>query len=203
MSGQTTHNRPAIAIMAGGESRRMGRDKAALELDGKTLLDGLIDEALAAGDTVAVIGRTGERDDVTWLEDEQTGLGPIGGLKTALTHLDRPVVLVACDMPRVDRDALAWLIDAFTSESGLPGSDGRARCPGSDGVAVTRDGQLEPLFSVYSPNVLPLIAERIAHDRLSVRRLIEAGDFEQIEAPAGVADKLTNVNTPEEFERLR
>ena len=70
MNGTTIHNRPAIAITAGGQSRRMGRDKAELEIHGKTLLDRMIDEAKQACESVAVVGRMGERDDVVWLEDE-------------------------------------------------------------------------------------------------------------------------------------
>ncbi len=182
---------PAIAIMAGGQSRRMGRDKAELELGGQTLLDRVVDRALGVRDTVVVVGRTGQRDDVAWLEDEQPGLGPLGGLETVLAALDRPVLLVACDMPLVDEDALCWLLDAFA----------RADAP-AHGLATMREGKLEPLFSVYTPAVLPLVDERIAAGRRSLRGLIEAGNFGRVEAPPEVAQKLRNVNTPGEFEDL-
>lgn len=181
--------RPAVAIMAGGQSRRMGRDKAQLELDGQTLLDRLIDAANTTPDTVLVVGRTGERDDVEWVEDEEPGQGPLGGLKTALCHLDRPVALVACDMPLLDADALAWLLEAFEHA-------------GPHGLAATRDGRLEPLFSIYTPAALDLVEERLAAGQRSLRRLITAGDFARIEAPSEVAEKLANINTPEEFEAL-
>jgi molybdopterin-guanine dinucleotide biosynthesis protein A len=181
---------PAITIMAGGRSRRMGRDKAELELDGQTLLDRMIDQALQVSETVAVVGRRGERDDVVWMEDDEPGLGPLGGLKTALVHLQQPVLLVACDMPRVDADALCWLLDSVQQQAG------------AHGLVTTRDGQAEPLFSVYRPAVLPLVEEHIAAGRLSVRRLIEGGAFELVEAPGEVVGKLVNVNTPGEFEEL-
>lgn len=180
----------AVAIMAGGKSRRMGRDKAELELDGQTLLDRMIDQANMVSGTVLVIGRTGLRDDVRWLEDDEPGLGPIGGLKTALDHLGRPVLLVACDMPLLDADAMRWLIEAFAHEAK------------AHGLAATRDGQLEPLFSVYTPAVLPLVDAQIEKSRRSLRRLIEAGEFRRVEAPSEVAGKLANVNTPQDFERL-
>ncbi len=185
------NSHPAIAITAGGKSRRMGRDKAALELGEKTLLDRMIDEALEASDTVAVVGRIGEREDVAWLEDDQPGLGPLGGLKTALSHLDRPVLLVAVDMPLVDADALGWLLDEFGHSAG------------EHGLATMRDGQIEPLFSVYTPAVLELVEERIAAGRRSARRLIEGGEFGRVEASGEVAGKLANVNRPEELEAIR
>jgi molybdopterin-guanine dinucleotide biosynthesis protein A len=187
---ESTPSQPAVAIMAGGQSRRMGRDKAELELGGQTLLERAIDAAHTVSDTVLVIGRTGSRDDVRWLEDDEPGLGPIGGLKTALGHLGRPAVLVACDMPLLDAEAMRWLIDEFERDAG------------EHGLAATRDGQLEPLFSVYTPAVLPLVDAQIEKGRRSLRRLIEAGEFGRVEAPADVASKLVNVNTPEEFDRL-
>ncbi|MFW6057909.1 MAG: molybdenum cofactor guanylyltransferase [Persicimonas sp.] len=190
------NNRPALAITAGGKSRRMGRDKAELELGGASLLDRMIDEALIAADkqladTVVVVGRTGTREDVTWLEDDESGLGPLGGLKTVLGHLGRPVLLVACDMPLVDAEALGWLLDEFRISTG------------EHGLATMRDGQLEPLFSVYRPAVLDLVEERISAGRLSARRLIEDGEFRRVEAPGEVAGKLANVNRPEELEAIR
>jgi molybdopterin-guanine dinucleotide biosynthesis protein A len=190
MNGTSNHNSPAIAIMAGGQSRRMGRDKAELEIDGQTLLDRMIDEAKRACEVVAVVGRRGERDDVVWIEDDEPGLGPLGGLKTALAHLDRSVLLVACDMPRIDAEALRWLLEGFQQNTG------------EHGLVTTRDGSIEPLFSVYTPVVLQLVEQRIAAGSLSVRRLIERGEFERTEAPGQVADKLVNVNTPVDLEQL-
>jgi molybdopterin-guanine dinucleotide biosynthesis protein A len=186
----TARNHLAIAILAGGQSRRMGRDKAELELGGQTLLERMVDQALLASKTVAVVGRSGARDDVVWMEDDQPGLGPLGGLKTALAHLDQPVLLVACDMPRVDAEALGWLLEKVD------------HTPQKHGLATMRDGQIEPLFSVYKPAILPLVDACIDSGRLSARRLIEDGEFRMVEAPEQVAAKLVNVNTPGEFEGI-
>lgn len=180
----------AIAILAGGQSRRMGRDKALLEYGGTTLLDRMINAAQKVTDTVAVIGRSGEREDILWLEDDAPGFGPLGGLKTALKRLDQPLILLACDMPKVDVDALEWLLE-------------KARKSNAEhGVATTRDGQIEPLFSLYRPALLAHIDAPIAARRLSLRRLIERRDFTCLEAPPRIAQKLLNINTPQDLAAL-
>jgi molybdopterin-guanine dinucleotide biosynthesis protein A len=180
-------NHISIAILAGGRSRRMGRDKASLDLGGETWLERIIDAALEVSRSVVVVGRHGARDDIAWLQDEEPGLGPLGGLRTALAHLGRPVLLVGCDMPRVNADALGWLLD-ISEKSGA-----------ELGVATRRDGQIEPLFSVYRPAALERIDARMAAGRLSLRRLIDEGGFEIVEPSPAVRERLLNINTPEEL----
>lgn len=173
----------------------MGRDKAQLLLDGDTLLERAIEAATSAADTVAVVGRAAPdrpiEADVTWLPDDEPGLGPIGGLKTALTHLNAPVALLACDMPLVDGEALDWLLETSNATTA------------PHGMATVRDERAEPLFSVYRPQVSTLVDKLIAQKRRSLTGLIARGDFAHIEAPPRIADKLINVNTPEDFEALR
>ena len=184
---------PVIAILAGGQSRRMGCDKAQLIFEEKTLLDRLIDQAQQVSDTVAVVGRHDQHDHVTWLQDRQSGQGPMGGLETALAHFDGPVLLVACDMPLVDADALAWLRDTFQS------TDAASR----DGLITVREGRVEPLFSVYTPQVLSAVQNMLAEGRRSLTHLIERGDFTQREAPDHIAPRLENINTPADLAALR
>ena len=183
-----------VAILAGGESRRMGTDKAVLLFGGLSLLERTARTALFAGLTVLVAGRAcpdgWQTPKVDFVLDAAPGRGPLGGLETALKHADGPVLAVACDMPLLTSEALIWLRDraaASTSEHGL---------------VVLNEGQWEPLFSVYAPACLPLIESRLAAGRLSLHGLIEAGDFARADAPGWVAVQLVNINTPEELRRL-
>ena len=183
-----------VAILAGGESRRMGTDKAVLLFGGLSLLERTARTALFAGLTVLVAGRARpdgwQTPKVDFVLDAAPGRGPLGGLETALKHADGPVLAVACDMPLLTSEALIWLRDraaASTSEHGL---------------VVLNEGQWEPLFSVYAPACLPLIESRLAAGRLSLHGLIEAGDFARADAPGWVAAQLVNINTPEELRRL-
>ena len=181
-------------ILAGGESRRMGTDKAALVFSGIPLLERAARAALTAGLPVLVVGRA--RPDgwplpaVDFAPDAAPGRGPLGGLETALVRAGMPVLALACDTPLLGPDALAWLRDRAASGSG------------AHGLAVLNGGQWEPLFSVYAPACLPLVQARLASGRLSLHGLIESGDFGRADAPDWVAAQLVNVNTPEDLARL-
>jgi len=176
------------ALFAGGASRRMGTDKAALTVGGETLLARTARLAEDAGLTVWVVGRArpGDwtRDTGTFLLDDVPGLGPLGALTTLLRRVSEPILALACDLPRLDAEALHWLA---------------AQTPGPHGLAALVDGDPEPLFSVYAPACLPLAEARLAEGRRSLRGLMEAGDFARADAPDWVAARLVNVNTPEEW----
>jgi len=172
----------------------MGTDKAALQFGGLTLLEWAAHRALEADLRVLVVGRSAPDGwpfaSVTFIEDALPDRGPLSGLETALHHAAEPVLALACDMPRLSREALRWLIDqgqGLTTEQGL---------------VVLNGGQWEPLFSVYTPACLPLIESRRAAGRLSLHGLIEVGQFARADAPDWVAAQLVNVNTPKEFARL-
>ena len=182
------------AILAGGESRRMGTDKAALLFGGVPLLERAARTAQAAGLPVLVAGRGRPPDwqtpAVDFAPDAVPGCGPLGGLETVLRRAGTPVLALACDMPLLTPGALLWLRDLAAATSDL------------HGLAVTREGRWEPLFSVYAPACLPLIESRLADGRRSLHGLIEAGQFNTVESPDWVAAQLVNVNTPEDLARL-
>ena len=183
------------AIFAGGQSRRMGTDKAALEVEGLTLLVRTVQTALEAELSALVVGRACP---VGWplaaaafVEDREPGLGPLGGLATALGQNQTAAVLaLACDLPLLTPDAVRWL--------GMQRAEA-----GEHGLIVVSGGNWEPLFSIYLPACLPLIEARLAAGKRSLHGLIEAGEFAFIEAPDWAASQLVNVNTPEDWEQMR
>lgn len=177
----------SIAILAGGASRRMGRDKAQLTVGGEGLLARTSRVGLSVCPRVCVLGR--ERPDdwplpaVSFCADDAPGDGPLPALVQALELTRTSVVLLPCDLPLLTEDALRWLLACER---------------GPDGVAVRG----EPLFSLYAPDVLPLAQAHAAQGRLSLRDLIGAGRFSCVDAPAWVAEALTNVNTPDDWARV-
>lgn len=188
----------SIAILAGGQSRRMGTDKAALRIDQSTLLERTAHLARAVTSRVFVIGRERPHDwpqplsDVRFILDEHPDCGPLGGLQSALHNLDKAhhkVLLLACDLPRLNEAALHWLCQMSASNAQ------------SHGTVVNNAGQLEPLFSVYHRAVEPLIAQQMQSGRRSMHGLIASGDFAIVEAPDWLRPLLSNLNTPEEWQR--
>ena len=174
----------------------MGTDKAVLRLGGGTLLERTVQAALDAGLPALVVGRA--RPSVWTLpaefaEDGVPGLGPLGGLQTALQTVQSPVLALACDLPLLTTEALRWLRAQAERQAGQESEHG---------LVVVNGGKWEPLFSVYRPECLPLIEARLAQERRSLHGLIDAGQFAVAEAPAWVAAQLVNVNTPQEWQRI-
>ena len=108
----------AGAVLTGGASRRMGTDKALLEVDGVALAVRVADALRAAGaarllaiggdlDALAALGVEG-------IPDQHPGEGPLGGILTALAAVDEDVVVVlACDLPDPDPAAIRAVVDAL------------------------------------------------------------------------------------------
>ena len=189
-------NTTLIAILAGGHSTRMGRDKARLQHDGISWLERTARVAANCARQVLAVGREQPHDwprdlKVEFIADALPDCGPLGGLLAALrwakAHEFNSVLALPCDLPRLNVDALKWLL-----------SQERGR----DGVAVTRDGQLEPLFAIYNICLLETVAERLGNGRRSLHGLIENGEFHVVACPAELESALWNCNTPADWARL-
>ncbi|MDB5034642.1 MAG: hypothetical protein JWQ98_1883 [Chlorobi bacterium] len=184
----------AIAIMAGGRGRRMGRDKTAIVIDGATMLEHVVSAALATGRRVLVAGRARPDawaiDTVEFIPDAVSGSGPLAGIVAALAYAASPIIVLAADMPLITTGAISWLMN-------LP-VEPEAR----DGLVVMNGGRMEPLFAIYRPAALPLAEKLLAENRLALWALIESGDFMRVDAPDSIARLLRNINTPGELEEV-
>jgi len=173
-------------------------------------------------------GRTAERIAETGvIADEQPGLGPLGGLATALGAITTPYAFViACDMPFAQpalirlqaRLALAGVAvsDATTdgSTADAPARYGAGALPQApvvamatyDVVALRTAQGLEPLHAVYARACLPIVRERLAAGDLALRRLLARLRVRELTAdevaradPRGLST--LNANTPIEWAR--
>jgi molybdopterin-guanine dinucleotide biosynthesis protein A len=187
--------RPVLAaVLIGGHSRRMGRPKHLLERDGATLLERAVAaarphaaEALLAGASEAPAGLA----ELRRLPDAPGVRGPMAGVLAGLRWQPAARWLVlACDLPMVTLDAVAWLL-------------AQAR-PGADAVmpAVSQEAPCEPLFALYEPTALRPIETAAARGEFSLRRALERARVLHPQPPPGLAPAWTNVNTPEEWGRL-
>jgi molybdopterin-guanine dinucleotide biosynthesis protein A len=108
------------AVLAGGRSRRMGRDKALLEVGGRPLAVVVADALRGAGaEPVFAVGGDAPglgRWGLPVLPDDHPGEGPLGGVLTALRRSAAPVVAVlACDMPGARPEAVAAVVGALAA----------------------------------------------------------------------------------------
>src|SRR6056297_1730455 len=107
-----------VAILTGGRSRRIGRDKALMEFGDRRLVE-VAGQAAAAAGASRIFTVGGDRDALTrlgyeWVPDRWPGEGPLGGIVTALSETtgDRVAVL-ACDHVATDPDAILALVRAL------------------------------------------------------------------------------------------
>ncbi len=185
-------------VFAGGESRRMGSDKALLKLGGATLLQRAVMLVRRAGGEPIVIGRHRPPDQVDGARqiDEvslsgRPASGPLLALRWGLAGCgaDRALAL-ACDVPFVTVDLIRYLID---------------RCEGVDAAVPRCAGKLHVLAAVYSAACLPVIERRLAGGERALHailqdlrvRIVEADDL----ARFGGSRLLDNINTPEDLVR--
>ena len=129
----------SAVILAGGESRRMGRDKAWLELGGQPLIRRALSTVRDAGiQGVVISGRAGADYSSLGcpvLFDLEPGGGPLGGIERALAAATAPLVLVlAVDLPGVTAAFLRKLA---------------AHCDPLTGAVPKLRGELEPLAAIY------------------------------------------------------
>lgn len=198
----------AIAILAGGASTRMGRDKATLEMHGEPLLQRTARLALECGVPVGIVGRAAPRSwprnlEAEWIADAPGTHGPLAGLAGALNWAfasSAPaqrtrLLLLPCDLPLLEASALEWAAQAASTCARA----GEAR----DGLATVRSGQLEPLFSVYFAGVEEHARKYLESGRRSLHGLIESGDFARAECPGEVAAQLFNCNTPSDWRQAQ
>ncbi len=140
--------RPVTAIiLAGGRGLRMKGNKALLPVPGGTLLSRKVDQLRPHFDEILVSLSAGGRLDaagVRSVEDEEPGAGPLAGIMAGLKAARNDVcVVVACDIPDIDIALLRRLARAAAAAEVV--------------VPVTKAGQCEPLFAVYSKPVVPKI----------------------------------------------
>lgn len=109
----------SVAIQAGGESRRMGVDKAFLPFLGENLLERVMKRVAPLADELLITTNHPERylnSGVPLFKDVLPGKGALGGLLTALSVAKFPIlIVVACDMPFVNPDILIAATDRLNS----------------------------------------------------------------------------------------
>jgi molybdopterin-guanine dinucleotide biosynthesis protein A len=176
----------------------MGRDKALLEVGGRSMLERAVSSLLAVTRRVRIVGRpcglATPRGPLESLPDAKPGLGPLSGIHAALQAAEADAVLVlACDLPLVTPAFLRGLVEAL-----IPEVEAVVPRPASGTV---------PVCAVYRRSCLPALEARIEKRHLSARgfaeslraRFLDEAALELLD-PAKAC--LVNVNTPEEYDRV-
>ncbi len=182
-----------VAVLAGGRSRRMGRDKALLPMGESTLLQRVMDAAAPVSDQHLLITNSPASHALfAWPQaaDLYPDKGPLGGLYTALSHTKTDhLLLLACDLPYLNTPFLRFLCEQI--------DDNQAIVPDS------ADGQ-QPLCAIYNRSVLTAVTHALQQNQLGMRRLLSQLSIRTISPdqwhPFDSDNRLfTNLNTPEDY----
>jgi molybdopterin-guanine dinucleotide biosynthesis protein A len=181
------------ALLAGGKSARMGRDKAFLQVEWEGASIPLWERQLAVLQSIApeklfISGprKQGYPVSIAVLEDDWPGIGPLGGITTSLARSQSVFLLVlAVDLPRIQPGFLKKLL---------------ARCLAGCGVVPTHQNRFEPLIAIYPASAFVLAVNQIREQNYSlqhfVTKLLESRLVTGYEVEASEEIQFENWNTP-------
>jgi molybdopterin-guanine dinucleotide biosynthesis protein A len=185
----------SVVILAGGQSRRLGRDKALLEIEGQPLITRAVQRLTALSDDLIVVTNHPARYEplalpVRLVPDEQPGLGALMGVYSGLKAARQPYALaVACDMPFLNLDLLGYMGSLVADQD----------------VVIPQLGELlEPLHAIYGQTCLPAMKRQLDQGRRQVIAFfpevrVRYVDEEQIRRFDPRRLSFSNVNTPEDW----
>jgi molybdopterin-guanine dinucleotide biosynthesis protein A len=181
------------AILAGGESRRFGQNKALALLGGKPVIRHVLDPLQNLFNDVMIITHQPalfERFDVDVAADVLRGPGALGGLLTALVHANcEYCFVVACDMPFLNVAVIHHML--------VPG-------PRRDVLVPVRRGEPQPLHALYSRRCIPFIHREIFRGHYRIIDFFAEVAVEEIEEDEWMdldpeSRSFFNVNQPDDF----
>lgn len=178
-------------LLAGGESRRMGRDKALLLRNGQSQLEYVA--ALLAGivDQVFVSVRQEqqgepERDRFSTIADRYVGIGPVAGILSAMDEYpDVDWLVVACDLPNIDAATLEYLLENRSQEQPFTA------------FRSSYDELPEPLCAYYRAVSNAIVREFVESGIVCPRKILIRSDTLLLQQPD--PNSLDNINTPDEL----
>jgi molybdenum cofactor guanylyltransferase len=175
-------------VLTGGASRRMGRTKALVPVDG-TAMAARVAASLRGVGCSPVVAVGGDRDELVPLglqvvPDDHPGQGPLGGIVTAMrmaATLDgADLLVVACDLPFVGPAELAALVAGATAH------------PDAD-VVVARTDRREPACALWRPSSHTVTTAAFDAGERAVHAVLDRLVVAEVELPASA---LRNINVP-------
>ena len=190
---------PAVrcaAILAGGKSSRMGREKALLPFENQPLIAHIVSVLrpvfpdIGVVTSQSIVARAAKRPAIG---DRFDNRGPLGGIHAALDHFRAPTFIVACDMPFLNPDFIRFLSQNFRQSVLVP----------------QNEGGFEPLHAIYLPQNIPIFESHLRGEGKMppLHRILEEIDVRWV--PVEVARHFdptlrcfSNWNTPQDVANL-
>lgn len=180
-------------ILAGGKSRRMGTDKARLELAGQSLFERALQLLQGFFATIIIAGDRPDlaRPGIPALADFYPG-SALGGLHTGLKNATSDWIFVApCDMPYPDAEIVERLLQQRN---------------GFDAVVPRTPDGYEPVFALYHKNCLPQMEAMLQQNQFRIYDFYQRIAIHYLDPPnlpEGWQRALININTQEQLARIK
>lgn len=180
-------------ILAGGENSRMGTDKGLLTIDGKNIMERIIDAMKPSVQEIIIITNGNNYDYFGYkiYNDLIKKCGPMGGIFTALSFSKTEKnFVVSCDMPFVNKKLVQFIIEnASDCEITIPSHNER----------------LEPLCAVYDKSCTSKLEELLKKHELKLLDMLKHFKMRQISIPEDILKDncFANINTPAEYEKVK
>ena len=183
----------SVGILAGGESSRMGQNKALIQIGNERIIDRLTSEFASYPEVIISAAEHGIYEDLGLkvVYDEHRKTGPIEGIRRVLSCAAGEYVFIcAADMPYVSKELVTYL-------SGYISSD-------YDCYVIADEDHIQPLCAIYSKRVLPVIEELISEGRYRLREIFSRVSTRYIPLEYTCFDRKTvrNINTREDLKEI-
>ncbi len=173
----------SIIILCGGRSRRMGKDKGSLILNGKSMILHVLDAVKDIADEIVLVLRDQEQIEkykpilkdmypsVKVFADETKDQGPLIGILTGLLHINSEYAqILPCDSPFISKSFVLKMFE--TAEVGKFDAV----------VPIWTNGHIEPLHSIYKKDTAIVIRDLIENKKRNVKSLIESLKVKYVDA---------------------
>lgn len=182
-------------ILAGGQSRRMGRDKKNLKFNNDSFLDKIKNELTCFDEKyISVADNAGfvNKDGFIYIADKYSNIGPLGAIATVLESCTSDFLFViACDMPLFEIEYSKELFEHIDN-------DVQAIVP------RTPNGRVHPLCCIYSKSSLDKIKTQINNQEYKIRACLDklSVKYVDVEDEGFINSLYLNVNTPKDYVEL-
>lgn len=196
-------------ILAGGENRRLPVLKSCLKVDGRRIIDSNIELLKGLFDRVVISTNAPELYlylGVPMIGDILRHRGPMTGIFSVLLGTGEPEVFVfACDMPFIKPELIRYIVDKYRGQRTEDRTQ-NSEVKKWDVVVPVFDRKPQPLFGIYSKNIINTVEERITRGQRGLREMltelrvlyIKEEEVRDID-PSGRS--FVNINTIEDYER--
>jgi molybdopterin-guanine dinucleotide biosynthesis protein A len=183
------------AILAGGKSTRMGKEKALLEFHGKPFIKHIAETLSRLFEHIVVVADEPSRFEFLHLPvvpDVFKNCGPLGGIHSALVYSSTErVFVVSCDTPLLQPEFISFLLDDV---------------PDNDVLVPSVGSFVHPICGMYKKSCIPVIEEWLTVKKYSVLQFLQTQQTKKVELSVDeelrFGQSLQNINTPEEYQNL-